>query len=218
MEKRWPRVPRPKPLPSISRPTALAKLPLPSASIATLPREPQLLIDCSSLTKGRHTHGQIATAGKSSQQGCRQGGNDHIAALRALRHAARNVALNDVADFVRNHRRQLRFSLGRHQQAAVDAYIAARQGKSVDLRVAYAKYGNALTGPARCMYRQASAQIGQILADIGVGDISGVSTPLLHDGITQRSLQRGRKLDRSEERRVGKECVSTGRSRWSPSH
>src|SRR3546814_16988931 len=25
-------------------------------------------------------------------------------------------------------------------------------------------------------------------------------------------------LDRSEERRVGKECVSTCRSRWSPSH
>src|SRR3546814_16355976 len=25
-------------------------------------------------------------------------------------------------------------------------------------------------------------------------------------------------LQRSEERRVGKECVSTGRSRWSPSH
>src|SRR3546814_19364957 len=25
-------------------------------------------------------------------------------------------------------------------------------------------------------------------------------------------------IDRSEERRVGKECVSTGRSRWSPSH
>src|SRR3546814_14413373 len=24
--------------------------------------------------------------------------------------------------------------------------------------------------------------------------------------------------ERSEERRVGKECVSTGRSRWSPSH
>src|SRR3546814_20718059 len=42
---------------------------------------------------------------------------------------------------------------------------------------------------------QASAQIGQILADIGFGEISGVSTPLLHDGITQRSLQRGRKLD-----------------------
>src|SRR3546814_19407184 len=27
---------------------------------------------------------------------------------------------------------------------------------------------------------------------------------------------RDREIDRSEERRVGKECVSTGRSRWSP--
>src|SRR3546814_17685673 len=28
----------------------------------------------------------------------------------------------------------------------------------------------------------------------------------------------GRSKERSEERRVGKECVSTCRSRWSPSH
>src|SRR3546814_15926889 len=28
----------------------------------------------------------------------------------------------------------------------------------------------------------------------------------------------GLAADRSEERRVGKECVSTGRSRWSPDH
>src|SRR3546814_1474070 len=28
----------------------------------------------------------------------------------------------------------------------------------------------------------------------------------------------GREQQRSEERRVGKECVSTGRSRWSPYH
>src|SRR3546814_16913714 len=28
----------------------------------------------------------------------------------------------------------------------------------------------------------------------------------------------GRDIDRSEERRVGKECVSTCRSRWSPYH
>src|SRR3546814_14075821 len=33
-------------------------------------------------------------------------------------------------------------------------------------------------------------------------------------------LDVGKTIDgfRSEERRVGKECVSTGRSRWSPSH
>src|SRR3546814_10399290 len=31
-------------------------------------------------------------------------------------------------------------------------------------------------------------------------------------------LQGLRTLKRSEERRVGKECVSTGRSRWEPDH
>src|SRR3546814_15129798 len=35
---------------------------------------------------------------------------------------------------------------------------------------------------------------------------------------TGASLDEGDILRRSEERRVGKECVSTGRSRWSPDH
>src|SRR3546814_16818519 len=35
-------------------------------------------------------------------------------------------------------------------------------------------------------------------------------------GLSQKMEQTG--LPRSEERRVGKECVSTCRSRWSPSH
>src|SRR3546814_6818472 len=38
---------------------------------------------------------------------------------------------------------------------------------------------------------------------------------------TQHALTHGfgyRKTSRSEERRVGKECVSTCRSRWSPNH
>src|SRR3546814_14470106 len=30
--------------------------------------------------------------------------------------------------------------------------------------------------------------------------------------------ERQGQVERSEERRVGKECVSTGRSRWSPEH
>src|SRR3546814_18223320 len=33
-----------------------------------------------------------------------------------------------------------------------------------------------------------------------------------------RQIDRGDDDDRSEERRVGKECVSTCRSRWSPDH
>src|SRR3546814_16040594 len=41
--------------------------------------------------------------------------------------------------------------------------------------------------------------------------------PLFARGAALRFLLT-RLYDRSEERRVGKECVSTGRSRWSPYH
>src|SRR3546814_2026954 len=36
--------------------------------------------------------------------------------------------------------------------------------------------------------------------------------------VARRVGQQHRRLERSEERRVGKECVSTCRSRWSPYH
>src|SRR3546814_4968596 len=42
-----------------------------------------------------------------------------------------------------------------------------------------------------------------------IGDLANYS---------ERAGNRHRLLLRSEERRVGKECVSTGRSRWSPYH
>src|SRR3546814_996785 len=38
------------------------------------------------------------------------------------------------------------------------------------------------------------------------------------DGEAVAAQAAGHRLDRSEERRVGKECVSTCRSRWSPYH
>ena len=43
---------------------------------------------------------------------------------------------------------------------------------------------------------------------------------MLREGewITVAQLAKKTKLSRSEERRVGKECVSTCRSRWSPYH
>src|SRR3546814_19949613 len=40
--------------------------------------------------------------------------------------------------------------------------------------------------------------------------------PTLPDGVTRLDVVRNR--TRSEERRVGNECVSTCRSRWSPIH
>ena len=41
---------------------------------------------------------------------------------------------------------------------------------------------------------------------------------LVSDDYTVLSASRGRLLARSEERRVGKECSVTCRSRWSPYH
>src|SRR3546814_19199118 len=45
------------------------------------------------------------------------------------------------------------------------------------------------------------------------------TTKLVHVDVDHQEIGRNYSPDlRSEERRVGKECVSTCRSRWSPSH
>src|SRR3546814_17744579 len=51
-------------------------------------------------------------------------------------------------------------------------------------------------------------------------DVSGIRRPLQPDFETlpAQTLEVPYEWDRSEERRVGKECVSTCRSRWSPYH
>src|SRR3546814_2197092 len=58
----------------------------------------------------------------------------------------------------------------------------------------------------------------QVREEQEVGDEPG--PVLTHDrGLADRTRERARRLQgRSEERRVGKECVSTCRSRWSPYH
>src|SRR3546814_2622754 len=50
--------------------------------------------------------------------------------------------------------------------------------------------------------------------DPGPARVAGRRRPPLHVG----DALRGREQHRSEERRVGNECVSTCRSRWSPYH
>src|SRR3546814_21182589 len=56
------------------------------------------------------------------------------------------------------------------------------------------------------------------LAPQPVREINLQDRVLLHNPEQQQDADRGEHLQRSEERRVGKECVSTCRSRWSPSH
>src|SRR3546814_20924723 len=48
-----------------------------------------------------------------------------------------------------------------------------------------------------------------------VGDEAHFDVSMPVDGIHGDALVRGLDAGRSEERRVGKECVSTGRTRWS---
>src|SRR3546814_11523227 len=59
-----------------------------------------------------------------------------------------------------------------------------------------------------------------IIVEFAVGAID-LGLPFLEDDIPirqHRAISEVGGAQRSEERRVGKECVSTCRSRWSPSH
>src|SRR3546814_12336106 len=57
-------------------------------------------------------------------------------------------------------------------------------------------------------------QLYDYLRDFGLGRRTDIGVR----GETQGLLPDGSTWTRSEERRVGKECVSTCRSRWSPYH
>src|SRR3546814_13120408 len=69
---------------------------------------------------------------------------------------------------------------------------------------------------------------GTISSDLRVGvDVTRVATLRSNDRLSSLGyalygngfiLTEAEALQRSEERRVGKECVSTGRYRWSPYH
>ena len=63
-----------------------------------------------------------------------------------------------------------------------------------------------------------SEPTGSMIVDIG-GGTTEVAVISLGGIVTSRSIRvAGDELDRSEERRVGKECVQPCRSRWSPYH
>src|SRR3546814_17728314 len=70
--------------------------------------------------------------------------------------------------------------------------------------------------PRLCANQSSSSMVVAVLDSrcrgrtIGGGENEGVAAP-------SPALRRRRTRERSEERRVGKECVSTGRYRWSPS-
>src|SRR3546814_13687266 len=65
----------------------------------------------------------------------------------------------------------------------------------------------------RSLYRQLGEELARDSArEQAIATVLESLETTVDDGIVSRELH----LTRSEERRVGKECVSTGRSRWSP--
>src|SRR3546814_16398226 len=71
---------------------------------------------------------------------------------------------------------------------------------------------------AEAELREAVARAGMANEDYGWEELPGEGAfyaPKLEFHLTDAI---GRTWQRSAERRVGKECVSTGRSRWSPEH
>src|SRR3546814_16679336 len=80
---------------------------------------------------------------------------------------------------------------------------------------------------ASALSRMTVARCGAVRAEGGIGNTrrerGTKKAPDLLRGRTERKpasqpVQAPSSLSRSEERRVGKECVSTCRSRWSPEH
>src|SRR3546814_15338724 len=70
-------------------------------------------------------------------------------------------------------------------------------------------------GAARQTLLLAVLLVGSEDAATGIGDLVGALLGQLH--VERAAIaSRGGVLQRSEERRVGTECVSTCRSRWSP--
>src|SRR3546814_2342566 len=59
--------------------------------------------------------------------------------------------------------------------------------------------------------------VGILVNNVGAGT-GGAATEITDDSLDQAHAPNTKSAIRSEERRVGKECVSTCRSRWSPSH
>src|SRR3546814_21122044 len=76
----------------------------------------------------------------------------------------------------------------------------------------------AVSHPPEAAIERPAAELPFVAVDDAVLGSPCPARPLLPIGRHGRRLLAGPRRARSEARRVGKECVSTRRSRWSPSH
>src|SRR3546814_12872462 len=103
--------------------------------------------------------------------------------------------------------------LTRKEYGALAAYILSSNGQKAPGRIAI---GSESAEPAQLAAEKPNASTGDR------PNLFGIETPealAASAAIVKMALVQNQSLARrSEERRVGKECVSTGRSRGSPDH
>src|SRR3546814_11801695 len=111
---------------------------------------------------------------------------------------------------------------------AADAELDVRPRRAAALGADHHQLADAL-----CVERDEGVLLDQATLLVGTEEISGIVARQAEAGLGQvvgaegeelgalgdlGGPQAGTRQPRSEERRVGKECVRTCRSRWSPSH
>ena len=111
-----------------------------------------------------------AAAGARGEHRERERGERHQqVVLLALQHA-RDVALRDVRDLVREHARELGLVLREQDEAGVDADVAARQRERVDRVVGHREELEVLARVARCGDEPA-AELVQVVVDLGIVEV-----------------------------------------------
>ena len=164
-------------------------------------REVQLLLDHRRLP----AHGQRGAGLRVLAGGDHAGhqGRHHQRRLALfLPQQARDVALRDVRQLVRQHRGQLGARADHAHQPQVQAEVTARQRKGVDAAVAPQQHapGVALVQLGRQLAARAGAvqqrapQAVDVFADDGVVDVVRVAVQLADDGVAQLALFQRRHL------------------------
>ena len=156
------------------------------------------------LDRERLSRGERRGSGRPRRRAGTRGGDrerqrgEHVEELVLfLRGGARHVALRDVRDFVREHRRQFGFGLRQQDEARVDADIAARQRERVDRGVGHREELELL--PAlRNRRDQPVTELVQIVVDLRVFEVGAARADLPHDHLADlvflRRSERGLRL------------------------
>src|SRR3546814_18098159 len=130
--------------------------------------------------------------------------------IRRPPRSTRTDTLFPYTTLFRSDRRRHRYRISPHRPEGDSAVRRRDHGAWLPSRL----FGGYLVWQGRHGHSAREGGNGQRNQNLGEGLRAAVSGWTDHPG---RKVQQGRGR-RSEERRVGKECVSTCRSRWSPYH